>query len=204
MAGLDPIALLNGIETYFFNVLKPLVVSYGGVGIAVGMFLESSFVPIPSELILITAGLFFDPVTVAIWGTIGSTLGAMLGYGIGYYGGRPIIDKIGPYLFITPERVLKAEKKFNEWGAPAVLIARLIPFIPFKVFSITSGILKFNFPSFVVMTFIGTIPRAFILAWVGFSILEYKTQFWIAVAVLVALGAIAYLDKKKFFNSKKN
>src|SRR3989344_1519631 len=201
---LNPLSILAQLESYFFGIFKPFILQYGGLGIAFGMFLESSFLPIPSELILITAGLFFDPVTVAIWGTIGATLGAMLGYGIGYYGGRLIIDKIGPYLFITPERVLKAEKKFHEWGAPAVLIARLIPFIPFKVFSITSGILKFNFPSFVVMTFIGTIPRAFILAWVGFSILEYKTQFWIAVAVLVALGAIAYLDKKKFFNSKKN
>ncbi|MFH1056689.1 MAG: VTT domain-containing protein [Candidatus Micrarchaeota archaeon] len=202
---LDILLLWSQLEGYFFSVLKPLVVSYGGLGIAAGMFLESSFVPIPSELILITAGLFFDPLTVAFWGTIGSTLGAMLGYGIGYYGGRPIIDKIGPYLLITPERVLKAEKKFKEWGAPAVFIARLIPFIPFKVFSITSGILKFNFPAFVVMTFLGTIPRAFILAWVGFAILEYKTPFWIALGVLIALGAITYFVKKKFFsNSKKN
>jgi membrane protein DedA with SNARE-associated domain len=198
-------SLLGGIEAYFFGVITPLIVSYGGLGIAIGMFLESSFVPIPSELILVTAGLFFDPFTVAFWGTIGSTLGAMLGYGIGYYGGRPIIDKIGPYLFITPERVVKAEKKFHEWGAPAVLISRLIPFIPFKVFSITSGILRFNFPAFVAMTFLGTIPRAFVLAWIGGAILQYKTQFWIAFAVLLVLLAFAYLIKKKFYNgAKKN
>ena len=197
------LAWIAGVEAYFFAVLKPIIVSYGGLGIAAGMFLESSFIPIPSELILVTAGLFFDPVTVAIWGTIGSTLGAMLGYGIGYYGGRPIIDKIGPYLFITPERVLKAEKKFHEWGAPAVLIARLIPFIPFKVFSITSGILRFNFPSFVVMTFIGTIPRAFILAWIGSSILQYKPQFWIVLGVLAVLGILGWVAKKKLETGKK-
>src|SRR3989338_5045864 len=161
------LAWIAGVEAYFFAVLKPIIVSYGGLGIAAGMFLESSFIPIPSELILVTAGLFFDPVTVAIWGTIGSTLGAMVGYYIGFHGGRPIIDKVGPYLFITPERVEKAEKKFKEWGAATVFVSRLIPFIPFKVFSITSGILKFNFPAFVLMTFLGTIPRAFILAWIG-------------------------------------
>ena len=92
---------------------------------------------------------------------------------------------------------MRAEKKFNEWGAPTVLVARLIPFIPFKVFSITSGILRFNFPSFVVMTFIGTIPRAFVLAWIGSTILAYRTQVWIALGALVLLAALAYFVKKK-------
>ncbi|MEM4254861.1 MAG: DedA family protein [Candidatus Norongarragalinales archaeon] len=187
---------LSEIEGFFFEILKPVVVAYGGVGIAFAMFLESSILPVPSELILITAGLFFDPITVAFWGTIGSTLGAMVGYYIGFKGGRPVVDKLGAYLFMTPERVMKMERKFGEWGSHAVLIGRLFPFVPFKVFSITSGILRFNFENFVVMTFIGTLPRAFLLAWLGNALLQYRSQFWIAAATLVLLAAVAYFVKK--------
>lgn len=188
---------LSGIESYFFNIAKPLMLAYGGPGIAFAMFLESSFVPIPSELILITAGLFFDPLTVAIWGTIGSTLGGMLGYYIGFKGGRPVVDKFGPYFLVTRERVEKAEKKFHEWGSHAVLIGRLLPFIPFKVFSITSGILKFSFENFVVMTFIGTFPRAFLLAWLGNRLLQYQNDVLPIIAAVIVLFVVGYLIKRE-------
>lgn len=196
-------SFLSQIEGYFFDVLKPVVVAYGGMGIAFAMFLESSILPVPSELILITAGLFFDPVTVAFWGTIGSTLGAMLGYYIGFKGGRPVVDKYGPYFLATPDRVMRAEKKFHEWGAYAVLIGRLLPFVPFKVFSITSGILRFNFENFVLMTFIGTLPRAFLLAWLGGELLQYKSHFWIALGAVVLLVTVGYFVKKAV-EMKKN
>ncbi len=195
-------SLLSQIEGYFFDVLKPVVLAYGGAGIALAMFLESSVLPVPSELILITAGLFFDPFTVAFWGTIGSTLGAMLGYYIGFKGGRPAVDKFGPYFLATPERVMRAEKKFHEWGAYAVLIGRLLPFVPFKVFSITSGILKYDFKNFTAMTFIGTLPRAFILAWVGGALLEYRGQFWLALGVVVVLLAAAYVIQRQLKKRK--
>lgn len=188
---------LGGIESYFFGVIQPLIVSYGGPGIALGMFLESSILPIPSELILITAGLFFDPLTVAIWGAIGSTLGAMVGYYVGFKGGRPVVDRYGPYFLVTRERVDTAEKKFRSWGPHAVLIGRLIPLIPFKVFSITSGILKLNFESFTVMTFIGTLPRAFLLAWLGNRLLQYQSQALPILGAIVLLLIVGYFVKKE-------
>lgn len=196
--------ILQQVEEYFWSFLKPLILSLGGPGIMLGMFLESSIVPIPSELILVTAGLLgFSPLEVAFWGTIGSTLGAIVGYYIGKLGGRPVVDKIGPYLFVTQARVLKAEEKFNKHGGWAVLVSRLIPFVPFKVFSITSGILKFDFKTFVLFTFIGTIPRAFVLAWIGSQILEFKEQAILLMLAIAAIGLAAYyLNKKRkaFFN----
>ncbi|HLD62503.1 MAG TPA: VTT domain-containing protein, partial [Candidatus Norongarragalinales archaeon] len=95
------------------------------------------------------------------------------------------------------------EKKFHEWGAYAVLIGRLLPFVPFKVFSITSGILRFNFENFVLMTFIGTLPRAFLLAWLGGELLQYKSHFWIALGAVVLLVAVGYFVKKAV-EMKKN
>jgi len=53
------------------------------------------------------------------------------------------------------------------------------------------------------MTFIGTIPRAFILAWIGSSILQYKPQFWIVLGVLAVLGILGWFAKKKLETGKK-
>ncbi|MFH0835631.1 MAG: DedA family protein [Candidatus Micrarchaeota archaeon] len=192
------IPFLTEIEAYFWDFLKPLILSLGGPGIMLGMFLESSIVPIPSELILVTAGLMgFSPIDVAIWGTIGSTLGAAVGYYIGKLGGRPVVDKIGPYLFVTNDRVLKAEQKFKKYGGWTILVSRLIPFIPFKVFSITSGILKFDFKTFIAFTFIGTIPRAFLLAWVGTQIMAFKEQAILLMLAVAVIGLVAYYLNKR-------
>ena len=176
------------LEQQFTDSAVSLIHSYGGLGILVGMFLESSIVPIPSEAILVTAGLIgFDPLTVAIYGTVGSTLGAIVGYFLGKKFGRPVVDVVGPYLFITQEKVIAAELKFKQWGGWTVFVSRLIPFIPYKVFSITSGILKYDFKQFVFFTFIGSFPRCFLLAWIGTQILQYKES------ALIALGAVALL-----------
>jgi len=190
----------QSIEAWALEFASSVIEKYGGLGVLVGMFFESSIVPIPSELVLITAGaLGVSPIDAAIYGTIGSTLGAIVGYFIGLKGGRPVVDKIGPYIFVTKERILRAEKKFSEWGNWTILFARLIPFIPFKVFSVTSGLLKYDFKNFVVLTFVGTIPRAFLLAWIGEKLVPYKQQVLVALAVLLVLAGIYLLVKKYFF-----
>ncbi len=199
--------LLSGIAVFYQSVessalafATSLIAQYGGLGVLVGMFLESSIMPIPSELVLVTAGaLGVSPIDAAVYGTIGSTLGAIVGYLIGLKGGRPVVDKLGPYLLVTKKRLAAAERKFGEWGSWTILIARLVPFIPFKVFSIASGLLKFDFRNFVIFTFIGTIPRAFILAWVGERLVAYRGQVLSAVGAIIVLLVLAYFVKKKLF-----
>ncbi len=195
------------IESTVSTTVASLILQYGGWGVLVGMFLESSVVPIPSELIFVTAGaLGIDLVTITIFGTIGSTLGAAVGYYLGLKGGRPVIDKIGPYLFITHEKVSRAENFYNRHGGWAVLVSRLVPFIPFKVFSMPSGFPRCDFKTFIVFTFLGTIPRAFILAWIGSEIIKYKEQAYIAIAALILLAILYYVVKKKIIdkNGEKN
>lgn len=192
-------SFFSDIEDFFLNQVVAWIVSLGGWGILLGMFLESSIIPIPSEAVLVTAGaLGFSPLEVAFWGTLGSTLGAMVGYYIGKKGGRPVVDEIGPYLLVTPEKVQRAEKAFSKYGGATVLVSRLIPFIPFKVFSITSGILKFDFKTFVVFTFIGTIPRAFLLAYLGNEIVKYKDLFLFFILGVFVAGLFGYYLNKKY------
>src|SRR3989344_4144266 len=132
-----------------------LVASYGGWGILAGMFLESSIVPIPSEIILVTAGLSGMPLwQIVVFGTAGSLLGSILGYYIGR-GGRPVVNKYGKYMLLTDGNLRKAENWVERHGKLAILATRLIPFLPYKVFSITFGLVRTKFRDFIIFTAIG-------------------------------------------------
>ncbi|MGC8850642.1 MAG: DedA family protein [Candidatus Micrarchaeia archaeon] len=196
-------SVFKGFQEWGVSTANGFMASFGGFGIALGMFLESSFVPIPSELVLVTAGaLGFDPLTVALWGALGSTLGSVIGYGIGFWGGRPVVKRVGPYLLVTPERVERAEQKFARYGGVAILVARLIPFIPYKVFSIASGVLKFDLKQFVVFTFVGTLPRAFLLAWLGLVAARYASAFYVVAGLVAGVAMIVFaLHRLRWFEA---
>ena len=175
-----------------------LAVSYGPWGIFIGMFLESSILPIPSELVLVTAGLAGVPIwEIVLFGTIGSTLGSIVGYYIGHRG-RPLMKRYGKYILITDKRLKKSEKWFKRYGDWTILISRLIPFVPYKIFSITSGVLRMNLKKFVLFTFIGTIPRAFILAWIGSLLVGLEAEFLIGIVAAFIVGYLIYHFRKKF------
>lgn len=176
-----------------------LVENYGALGVLVGMFLESSVVPVPSELVLVSAGALGIPIaSIVIFGSIGSTLGSSVGYAIGKYGGRPIVRRYGKYIFVTEARLEEAENWVKKYGNGAVFAGRLIPFVPFKVFSISAGILGMSFVPFITYTFLGTIPRSLILAYAGKMIMVYKLPALIAIALIGIL--ILYFYHR---NSKK-
>lgn len=179
------------------NWILSLVAAYGPIGILIGMFLESSIVPIPSELVLVTAGLAGIPLwQIVVFGAIGSTLGSIIGYYIGR-GGRRFIDRYGKYILVTKPRIKKADKWFKRYGNWTILISRLIPFIPYKVFSITAGVLRMRLSIFVLFTFIGTIPRALLLGWIGSLLIGMETQILIAIGIaFVVLVAVYYIYKK--------
>lgn len=182
--------------TFFVDIGKlgqtiiGIVGAYGGLGVMVGMFLESSFVPIPSEVVLIAAGMTgIGLLEVTLFGALGSTLGSIVGWAIGNYGGRPAVNRWGRYVLVSDKKVEEAEKWFKRWGGWTVFLCRLIPVVPFKVFSITAGILRYDLKLFLVFTFIGSIPRAFILASVGAIIaaVEYELLALLLASALIIL-----------------
>ncbi len=153
--------------------LENFSLAFGPLGIFVAMALESSIIPIPSEAAIATATLLgYTPLEVTVWGTLGATVGGVVGYYIGKLGGRPILNKYGKYIFITEDRLNGLDDFYKKWGGYAVLVGRLIPFIPFKVFSITSGIAKMDVKKFTIFTFIGSIPRTFILSYLGYKLFK--------------------------------
>lgn len=186
--------------------ITKLVAELGDLGVFVAMFLESSIVPIPSEVIIIGAGALGLPLlSVTIFGSLGATLGAMVGYLLGKYAGAPAIARYGKYVFIKPHHICKAEDFAKRYGMWSVLIGRLVPIIPFKVFSIAAGITKLPFGPFILCTFIGVIPRIILLSLFGTSLVKY-TKPTIIAAGLLLLIFISFKITKKIFdmnNGKK-
>jgi len=175
-----------------------LIRSAGYAGIALGMFFESSFVPVPSELVLLTAGMTgLNLFGLSIAAAAGSTMGSIIGWSIGYFGGRPAIERWGRYIFVTEERVRRAEAWFERWGIWAVLLCRIIPVVPFKVFSITAGTVRFDLKKFLPLTFIGSIPRAMLLATIGRLLLDVRVEVVAALVFVLILGALYWKVRRR-------
>jgi membrane protein YqaA with SNARE-associated domain len=175
--------------------IHELLTKHGDIGMFVAMFLESSVVPIPSEAVIAAAGALGLPLkSIVLFGALGSTLGAMVGYAIGRFAGLPVIERLGKYVFIKPHHIEKAHAFAQEYGVGGVLLGRLLPIIPFKVFSIAAGLTRISFIPFVICTLIGVVPRLFILAKFGEALIKYPLQ-----TIAIGLAAVlAYVLFHKF------
>lgn len=185
--------------------IAQLVNKLGDLGVFIAMFLESSVVPIPSEVIIIGAGAIGIPlISIIIFGSLGATLGGVAGYLLGRYAGAPAIARYGKYVFIKPHHICKAEDFAKKYGVWSVLIGRLLPVIPFKVFSIAAGITKLPLPAFILCTFVGVIPRIIILTLFGASIVKYTKPTIIVTGLLLLVFISVNLTKKIFaVNNRK-
>ena len=115
--------------------------SVGYLGVALWVAIESVIIPIPSELVLPFAGFLvgegtaIEPLTgqpwnvplVTVFGTLGAVVGALVAYGIGYWGGRPIIERWGRYLGISANDLDRADEFFLKHGDAAAFFGRLVP-----------------------------------------------------------------------------
>lgn len=144
----------------------------GGVyALFVLAFVESSFFPIPPDVLLIAlcVGAPTKSFRFALVCTVGSVLGGMAGYGIGYWGyeaiGKPIVDA-----YHGQEVMLKIKNWYDEYGFWGNFAAAVTP-IPYKVFTIASGVFHFDFVLFIFASVVGRGLRFFVVAgmifWVG-------------------------------------
>src|SRR5215831_11278594 len=115
-----------------FVFIKSIIGVTGYGGIALLMAIESACIPLPSELIMPFAGyLVYEGTMKLIWvatfGAIGCNLGSLLAYEIGYYGGRPLVEKYGRWILLSERELNWADHFFQRWGYLAVFVARLLP-----------------------------------------------------------------------------
>jgi membrane protein DedA with SNARE-associated domain len=165
--------------TTFFNFLLGITQSLGYFGVALLMAIESSFIPMPSEIIVPPAAYLASQGEMNIWfviiaGVVGSLLGAIFNYTLGFYLGRPLVYKLAKhrlarFLLITPEKIERAEKYFLDNSVSATFIGRLIPVIR-QLVSIPAGFSKMPFSRFLLYTTLGSLFWVVILAALGYFI----------------------------------
>lgn len=187
------------------------------------MLLESTVIPVPSELVVAPAAYHaaagnINIFLVILFSTVGADVGASINYFAGFYLGRPIIyrfanSKWGHMCLLNQEKVEKSERYFDNHGMVATITGRLIPGIRHLI-SIPAGLAKMNYWKFLLYTTIGAGAWHSILAGLGWylhtivpeeqlndKILEYGEYIKWAIIVLVLL-AVAYFAVKHFVKAK--
>ena len=185
------------------------------------MLLESTVIPVPSELVVSPAAYHAAGGSMNVWlvilfSTLGADCGATINYVAGKYLGRPIIyrfanSKWGHMCLLNQEKVEKSENYFDKHGMVATITGRLIPGIRHLI-SIPAGLARMNFWHFLLFTTIGAGVWNCILAALGLylhtivpeeqlndKIMEYGEYIKFAILGIVAVAIAYYLIKKIFF-----
>ncbi|MCK5295159.1 MAG: DedA family protein [Arcobacteraceae bacterium] len=180
----------------------------GYIGIYILMFIESSFIPFPSEVVLIPAGYLAAKgdmsITLIMFASLmGSISGALVNYFGSLYVGRRFLIRYGKYILVSEETLNKMEEFFKKHGAISTFTGRLIPGVR-QLISIPAGLSKMDLKVFILYTSLGAIIWSAILVILGYMIgenqeliKEYLSQ--IVMITLLSLSFIVafYIYKKK-------
>jgi membrane protein DedA with SNARE-associated domain len=194
-------ALVHQFSDWYLSVL-----TQGGYVLIVAlMALESTIVPIPSELIIPPAAYLahvqgqLSVVGVILAGTLGSWVGA----GVMYWGsrwlGRPLVMRLGPYVGIAAPKIQMAEAWSSHYGWAGVVFSRLLPVIRHLI-GIPAGILRMDFRWYSVATLAGSFIWTSVLAWLGMTVGDHPELlngslhrfFLLVLAVTAVLAALYY------------
>lgn len=173
---------------------------WGGWALFGIAFAESSFFPVPPDVLLIA--LCLGSPELSLWFaavcSVGSVLGGMFGYGLGYYGGRPLLRRL-----FAAERIQTVERLFDRWNAWAVGVAGLTP-LPYKIFTVSGGAFAINFKVFVIASVLSRSLRFFVVAaaiqlW-GEPVREFIHRYLnvLSIAFVVLLAGGFWLTKHGF------
>jgi len=161
--------MLHDVTMWVVNLIAKL----GYAGIFGGMGLQATgFVPLPSEVMMSFGGYLAQARSLELWaviaaGTLGDVAGALVAYAIGYYGGRPLLERFGKLVFVRPADLERVERWSNKFGSRAVLICRLLPGI--RAFaSLPAGVTRMHVAVFAGFTAAGSLIWCTAFASLGF------------------------------------
>jgi membrane protein DedA with SNARE-associated domain len=174
--------------------------------IALLMAIESSIVPLPSELVIPPAAHLAHtgqiPLSLAgvvIAGTIGSWIGASLMYLAARVAGRPLLMRYGRYVLVTPEKIEGAERWAAHYGSMGIFISRLLPVVRHLI-GLPAGVVRMNYKLFSLFTLLGSALWCAVLCYVGIKMGQdeklmqgqlHRITLWLGGSMLV-LGAMYY------------
>lgn len=168
--------MIERILSWLAGITVAVISAGGYVGVMLLMAIESACVPLPSEIIMPFAGYLvftgrFNLFWAATAGALGCNLGSVIAYEIGCYGGRPLIEKYGRYIWFSRHDLDLAERFFERFGSAAVFLGRLLPVIRTFI-ALPAGLARMPRLKFHIYTFVGSWPWCFALAWIGMKLGE--------------------------------
>ncbi|HZT95924.1 MAG TPA: DedA family protein [Chloroflexota bacterium] len=194
-------------ETSIITFIKHLLDTVGYPGIFLAMLIEGSGIPLPSEITMPFAGFLttgshprFQVPWVIVVGTAAEVCGAGVGYAVGIFGGRPLLERYGKWILISPQDVDRGSAWFDRFGNGIVLVARLLPAVRSYV-SIAAGIAEMPLPSFFAFSILGSLIWCTFLTILGRVLGDHWTRISnatrpfevpIVVGVLVLLAAYLF------------
>jgi membrane protein DedA with SNARE-associated domain/membrane-associated phospholipid phosphatase len=175
-----------------------LIEHYGYLVILFGVMIESTGVPLPGETILLASGILVQRGTldlgdVIFFGILGAVVGDQIGYWIGREGGRPFILRWGRYLFITPERLARAEAFFARHGGKAVFMARF--FSGLRVFgALVAGISRMRWGTFILYNALGGAVWATAVVLLGYFLGSSLglVERWLGRVSILLIGLLVF------------
>ena len=195
--------------------------AYGPLGVFLGSIVEEIIAPIPSTLVIMGTsfimfkGAAISPesffklfINIVLPASLGVTIGSLFIYAITYFAGKPFLERWGKYLGVSWGDIEKAEERFEKSRSDEILLflVRAFPVIPSVAISAFCGFIRFDLKKYIIITFLGTLVRAFILGFIGWQFgsmyqtvadeISYLEEISL-VMVIIAVAAYA-LYKKKF------
>lgn len=189
------------------HTLEPALNEYGYLAIAGFVLLEDFGVPVPGETILILGAVYagsgrLNVVLVGVLALVAAIVGDNIGYAIGHFGGRPLVERYGRYVFLTSERLDKATGFFERHGGKVVVIARFVEGLR-QANGIIAGISGMSWLRFLAFNALGA--ALWVATWVSIgyasgsnidtiyrTATKYDAYFAIAVGVLI----VAFLARR--------
>lgn len=167
----------------------------GYLGIFILMAIESSFIPLPSEVVMLPAGALAANGKLNVWGvilagTVGSLAGALFNYYLALWLGRAFLLRYGKYFFIPPEKLLWAEKHWGKHGELTTFVCRLLPVIRHLI-SLPAGLTRMNLPRFCFWTTFGAGIWCAILTFTGYFLGPKAEELWHSHHTEISLGLAA-------------
>ena len=187
--------------------------AWGYLGVFLLMAMESSIIPVPSEVVMPPAAYWaaqgrMSMAGVILAGTAGSYFGSIVSYGVSRLVGLPVVQRFGKYVFIGPDKVALAEDWVVRYGTGGIFFARLLPVVRHLI-SIPAGILKMPFGRFSIATAVGAGLWCGVLVWFGEEVIGDQPHLldspedmikavkakllWIIVGIVVFAGAYAVM-----------
>ena len=181
-----------------------LIGAWGLPAVFLLMLAESACLPIPSEAIMPFAGFAVSQHQLSYLGIVaagvaGNLAGSLIAYAVGYYGGRPFVDRWGRYVLLRPHHLDTAQHWFDHYGAPVVFFGRLLPIVRTFI-SLPAGFGRMNLGKFIFYTLLGCLPWVAMLGYIGLKLgtnwekirpyLHYADYLVAAALVLLVVWAL--------------